>query len=159
MTNEETDPSKVFFNKLSDNEKEENKQCFEKWAKKILKMNNTVYIVGPMTGLPDYNKEGFDRAEAYLRGLDRYKFIINPWKLCPHEADLDTIIRLDLAAVMSVNELYVLKGYYGSAGATAEIAVAKWRKIKITYEYIEGPEEWSEKQVKDWVAGFRIVDK
>lgn len=120
---------------------------------------SSVYIVGPMTGLPDYNKEGFDRAEVYLRSLSRYKFIINPWKLCPHEADLDTIIRLDLAAIMSVDELYVLCGHLNSVGAMAEIAIAQWRKIKIRYEDIENPKDWSEKEIKDWLAGFRIVDE
>ena len=119
----------------------------------------SVYIVGPMTGYPDFNKEGFDRGEAYLRSLNKYKFIINPWKLCPHEADLDTIIRLDLAAVMSVNELYVLSGHLNSVGAMAEIAVATWRKMEIRYEDIENPKHWSEKEVKDWLAGFRMMDE
>ena len=119
---------------------------------------SSVYIVGPMTGLSNYNKAGFDRAESYLRKLNKYSFIINPWKLCPHEADLDTIIRLDLAAVMSVDELYVLNGWSESMGALAEIGVANWRGIKITYED-DNSKDWSDEEVKSWLAGFRMVDE
>ena len=93
----------------------------------------TIYIAGPMTGLPDFNRENFNWAAMRLKkdGWD----VKNP-------ADLGDIpgatwgdyMRLGLKSLLTCSTIYMLKGWEGSKGAKIELAVAKELGMKELYE-------------------------
>lgn len=116
----------------------------------------SIYIAGPMRGYENYNYEAFNEAEEYLESLNKYSFIVNPAKLCPSTADIQTIIRVDIAAVLSVDELFVLTGFNGSYGARAEIAVAAWRGIPIIYQETK---PMTTEEINIYLNSLRVIDE
>lgn len=84
----------------------------------------TVYIAGPMTGLPDYNYPAFNSAARRMRDFDWN--VINPAEnhdgnqALPHEEYMKT----DIPQVATADALLVLKGWEASRGASLEVAVA-----------------------------------
>jgi hypothetical protein len=82
-----------------------------------------VYISGPMTGLPNLNREAFEAAEKML---DRKKcYVANPHKI---ESPLDTYeghMAADIRELTYCDAIYLLPGWSESRGAQAEFAVAK----------------------------------
>jgi len=110
----------------------------------------TFYIAGPMRGYLKYNFPAFDAAAELIQSLG-YKAISpasidrehgfdgmsefdesNPESLrAVCKRDLDIILGLDKE---NGDGLIVLPGWEQSTGALAEVAVAKWLKLKI-YEY------------------------
>jgi len=83
-----------------------------------------VYISGPMTGIPDYNKRAFLMAEVVLR-LHDYE-VVNPWRLgeVPGWGHFD-YMRRDLAALATCDAIYMLPGWLRSRGAKVEWFVAR----------------------------------
>ena len=82
-----------------------------------------VYISGPMTGIPDYNRDAFLEAEAIFRtrGWD----VLNPWHLGEVSGwgHYDYMKR-DISAMSGCDGIYMLPGWLRSRGAKAEWFVA-----------------------------------
>ena len=104
----------------------------------------TIYIAGPMTGYPEYNFPAFDQAR---NDLERDWNVISPADMdreigfeVTHEVTpefLRDAMRRDIDAIMHVDALYALAGWENSKGASAEVALAKWRGIPVHYEIVE----------------------
>ncbi len=98
-----------------------------------------VFISGPMTGMPDWNRAEFERAERELRELGAAA-VYNPASMAPREGEsvqahewymartLNVLTRLDYAADPSrpyYDAVILLDGWWKSDGATLEQAVAE----------------------------------
>jgi hypothetical protein len=110
----------------------------------------TVYIAGPMRGIPHFNFPAFDAKKAELTGMG-YK-VISPADLdrevgIDGDTDLDHLsaeetrkvlngcILRDVHAIAErCDLLYVLKGWETSKGCAVEIALAKFLGMGIIYE-------------------------
>lgn len=90
----------------------------------------TIYISGPMTGLPEYNFPAFDAAAAALRGMG-YEVV------SPAELNRDTTLpwevylRNDIKALCDCDMVALLPGWEGSKGAHLEVHVAHRLGIRI----------------------------
>lgn len=103
----------------------------------------SIYIAGPMTGYPEFNFPAFDAAR---NNLERDWNVISPADLdraigfeVTHEVTpefLRDAMRRDINAIMDVDALYALKGWEQSKGASAEVALAKWRGIPVHFEEV-----------------------
>jgi uncharacterized protein DUF4406 len=88
-------------------------------------LNNTfkLYLVGPMTGLSEFNYPAFHRAAAQLRAAG-YE-VVNP-----AEVNVDTSIswqaamRRDVPAMLTCDAIAYLPKWFGSRGATLKIHIA-----------------------------------
>lgn len=120
-----------------------------------------VFISGPMTGLPNYNREAFEEAEELL---NRAGFtVVNPAKFGIDGLTDADIARIDLSALLSCNYIYQLEGWSYSKGASAEWSVALWAGIKtVNKEWLEWyvekegtrtivMKELAEEKKKSWV--------
>ena len=111
----------------------------------------SIYIAGPMRGIPLYNFPAFDLAAEKLfnEGWDP----VNPadldraigyypeeviegadWNTIPESLSLPTIIKKDLDALQQCDAIYMLNGWEKSKGAKAELAVALWMGIEVLFE-------------------------
>lgn len=100
----------------------------------------TIYIAGPMRGYPNYNFPAFHNAEKVLE-LD-YN-VLSPARADEldgfdasktHEftqADMMVFIRRDFEMIARADAIAVLPGWEKSTGATAEVALAKWKGIPV----------------------------
>lgn len=87
-----------------------------------------VCLIGPMTGLPDYNYPAFHAEAARLRGLGFE--VVSPAELFgpppapglarPHEV----YMRASLKALLDCDAIHCLPGWYNSKGACIEYQVA-----------------------------------
>lgn len=84
----------------------------------------TVYISGPMSGLPEYNYPAFNEAAARLRALGYT--VLNPAEGFHgnHDLPYDTYIRRDVESVLKCDMIALLDGWEGSAGSHLEVAIA-----------------------------------
>ena len=95
-----------------------------------------VFISGPMTGLPNYNREAFDEAEELLNKAGFT--VVNPAKFGIDGMSDADIARIDLSTLLSCNYIYQLEGWTYSKGASAEWNVALWAGIKtVNKEWLE----------------------
>lgn len=85
---------------------------------------SSVYLAGPMSGLPEFNYPAFTEAAAFLRSLG-YK-VFNPAENHGGRTDLDLIdyFREDLPQVMDAEGIAVLPGWQNSKGAQIEVMLA-----------------------------------
>lgn len=97
-----------------------------------LKAGATVYVAGPMTGLPDYNRAAFNRAAA--RVLARYKWVaLNPARH-PDGLEYEEYMRRGLRDVAAADAILLLPGWENSPGAKRELAAALALGKKILVE-------------------------
>lgn len=87
----------------------------------VLPRRKTLYVSGPMTGLPDFNRAAFHKATADLRarGYD----VVNPAEVdLGPEATWEDYMRIHLATITSgdVHGLAMLHGWRKSKGARLE---------------------------------------
>lgn len=75
-----------------------------------------IYISGPMTGLPNYNREAFNAAAEELK--DKYH-VINPAVL-PDGLEYDDYIDIAKILIKRCDAIYLLPGWQGSKGANIE---------------------------------------
>lgn len=90
-----------------------------------------IYIAGPMTGLPNYNREAFFRKQMSLR-LDGWT-VISPHVL-PSGLTQSNYMDICLAMVRSANAVYMLRNWEESQGAYCEYVLAKKLGMDIYYE-------------------------
>jgi len=96
----------------------------------------TIYISGPITGLPHGNREAFAMAE--LRLIEAGHDPINPHHLVsdayPVAREWIDYMRLDISAMMDADALLMLPGFAGSRGASIEFQLAVDLGIPVYHE-------------------------
>ena len=92
-----------------------------------------IYLSGPMTGLPDYNRPAFNEVAKELRAQG--KSVFNPADIGPKENIMPRAwyMRKDLEGLMSSDSIYVLPGWDTSEGARLEVAIAKELELPIIF--------------------------
>ena len=95
-------------------------------------MIDSVYISGPITGMPDLNRASFSVAEAVIayRGF----IPINPHRIVCTDCTWSGYMRADIAELVKCDYIYVLHGWWHSRGAIVELIVAKACGLKIMWE-------------------------
>lgn len=95
----------------------------------MIKPRDTVYICGPMSGLPEFNYPAFNAAEAAIR--ERYGCrVLNPARQ-PDGLEYDEYMRRGCADVVSATVVIVLPGWRKSKGAQEEMACAAIHGIRV----------------------------
>lgn len=112
----------------------------------------TIYIAGPMRGKPHFNFAAFDAARDKLSSegwnvispadIDRehgFDALTLPkshdWNDCASIGIAqEECFDRDIAAIRKSDAVYMLKGWQGSKGATAEHACAVWLGLEVIYE-------------------------
>lgn len=83
----------------------------------------TIYLAGPMTGLPDWNYPAFHKAAAELRAAGH--IVINPAEVNPDTTQpWAACLRACLAEVVKCDTIALLPGWQHSRGAKLEHHVA-----------------------------------
>lgn len=83
----------------------------------------TIYISGPMTGIPDENRPAFNEVAQALRAAGHDVF--NPAENgLPATATWAQHMRADIAALMDCDSILLLAGWQYSKGATLELVIA-----------------------------------
>ena len=89
----------------------------------------TVYIAGPMSGLPEFNYPAFDAAEVSLK--ERGYLTLNPTALEIENTDTayqqkpwDWYLRRAIRMVTEADGMALLPGWENSKGATLERTIA-----------------------------------
>ena len=96
-------------------------------------MVERIYIAGPMTGLPDFNRPAFAAAAAHLRALGLEA--INPGELHPHtHLPWSFYMRSALAAMLTCDSILLLRGWTNSRGAKMEFQIANALGMSIYHE-------------------------
>lgn len=88
------------------------------------------YIAGPMTGLPNCNREAFFIAAELLKAKGH--IVLNP-AILPDGLTQPECMQICISMLQCSNAIYMLKGWEKSKGAIAEKALA----FKIGLEIIE----------------------
>lgn len=82
-----------------------------------------IYISGPMTDVPDFNRPAFNLAAQALRTAGWAVF--NPAENgMPDEAPWAEHMRVDIAQLMRCTHVATLDGWHNSRGATLEVHIA-----------------------------------
>jgi len=98
----------------------------------------TVYIAGPMTGLPEYNFPAFNEAAEALRAQG--ETVYNPADHGLVEGALwDDYLRFDIGNLVKCESIYLLPGWSNSKGARTELKLAK--KLDIVVRFAPGAEQ------------------
>lgn len=80
-----------------------------------------VYVAGPMTGLPEFNRPAFFAAEAHLKELGAV--VVNPAVL-PDGFSHDAYMRMCIPMMMECDAVAFLPGWHQSKGARQEFTRA-----------------------------------
>jgi hypothetical protein len=90
-----------------------------------------IYIAGPMTGLPDFNRQAFYSAEAKL--LEAGHIVLSPAVL---PTGLTQLQYMDICFAMlrAADAIYMLSGWEHSPGARAENALAEKLELDIQFQ-------------------------
>ena len=90
-----------------------------------------IYIAGTMTGYDNFNRDAFNKKAKEL--ADRGYSVLNPATL-PDGLTQAQYMSICMPMVMCADEIYMLNGWSGSGGATAELALAEKLGLIITFE-------------------------
>lgn len=92
-----------------------------------------IYLSGPMTGLPDYNRPAFDRVAAKLRTTG--KTVFNPAEVGARNTIMprEWYMRRDIEGLLKSDMVYVLPNWESSTGACLEIEIAKQLELPIIF--------------------------
>lgn len=85
-----------------------------------------IYISGPISGMPDLNRDAFANAATYLRA--RGNDVVSPHEIIDHEHDgweWSDYMRDDIRALMTCDAIYMLEGWQLSKGARLERYIAQ----------------------------------
>lgn len=96
-------------------------------------MSKTVYISGPMTGMPDLNRYAFTFAEGRIvaHGMKP----VNPHTLCDPSWDWGKCMRADIAALVACDAILMLPGWERSSGAQLELHIAHRVGIEVLPDF------------------------
>lgn len=85
----------------------------------------TLYLSGPMTGLPDNNYPAFHQAAAALRAAGYT--VLNPAENTPpnDNPDWSDWMRVAIRQMLDADALAILPGWSKSSGALAEACIAR----------------------------------
>ena len=88
-------------------------------------MKSTIYLSGPMTGIPDFNYPLFHSCTAVLRSYG-YK-VFNPAEFFDGDQTLpkETYMKEDIARVLDSQIVVTLPNWETSSGAQLEVEVAR----------------------------------
>lgn len=107
-------------------------------------MKKTIYVAGPMRGLPEFNFPAFYAAETYLESMG--------WKvLSPARADnengfdekatkevtremMTEFVMRDADMLTKSDAIYLLDGWEHSRGAKGEKSIAEWIGLDVIYQ-------------------------
>jgi len=85
--------------------------------------NPPVYLAGPMSGYPDFNRPAFAASAERLRAMGF--FVLNPGTLNP-DCDYRQALSVDLMWILAHAEIVAFQeGWQASPGALAEHALAE----------------------------------
>ena len=98
--------------------------------------HRTVYIAGPMTGLPEHNYPAFNAAADHYRAQGHT--VHNPAENTP-TVRIDTMtwtdwVRLGIAQLVQCDTIVMLDGWSRSNGACLEIHIARSLNMRIRYQ-------------------------
>lgn len=97
------------------------------------KPKHRVYIAGPMTGIPYFNKPAFMKAQRTLEKLGYDP--VNPATLHTHtNKPWEFYMRAAITAMLTCDAIYCLKGFSSSRGALLELDLAVNLNLAVTYE-------------------------
>lgn len=89
-----------------------------------------LYVAGPMTGLPEFNRPAFFAAADVLTAFGFE--VVNPARHEPDSAlGWADYMRLGLADVLGVDGVAVLDGWLSSRGAWLEVTVARALEVPV----------------------------
>ena len=91
-----------------------------------------IYISGPMSKLPNYNRAAFFAAEARL--VADGHIVLNP-AYNPTGLTHDQYIHIAKAMIDVADAIYLLRGWKDSRGAIEEIAHAQPQHMKYLWEW------------------------
>lgn len=94
----------------------------------------TVYLSGPMTGLPEHNHPAFEAAAERLRSQGVQ--VISPHEITPPRVGpwtWEAHMRADLAALLTADVIVLLPGWETSRGAQLEKTVAEAIGLSVVY--------------------------
>jgi len=107
-------------------------------------MKKTIYIAGPMRGLPLCNHPAFFDAEQKLLKEGEYEEVVNPARMdkeANEEFNPRVVLNRDLSAICDkCTAIYMLNGWQKSPGAMSEYNLAKCLELEILYEANEEEE-------------------
>jgi hypothetical protein len=111
---------------------------------KVQKSRMRVYISGPMTGIPEFNRPAFIKAKCKLIALG-YD-VISPVdvgdelaeRMAPTKPNWTDYMRDDIRALVECEAIYLLDGWDKSKGATAEKRIADDLGIPSINNIIQG---------------------
>lgn len=110
------------------------------------KENNKIYIAGPMTGLPNYNFDAFDRAAKILkaRGLEPMnpadngrQWLIEHAHREPNASEYQDLLNAGRKMIRECSKIYLLQGWEKSKGALSELSYALILGLKPELEIAE----------------------
>lgn len=90
-----------------------------------------VYIAGPMTGLPEFNKSAFHAKADELR--EEGFTVLNP-AILPDGLEHHEYMQICLPMVQVSDAIYMLSGWESSKGALMEHDLAMDIGLSVTYE-------------------------
>lgn len=100
-------------------------------------MKGTLYLAGPMSGLPDFNFPAFNSKADELR--HEGWVVTNPADFPFHEGwEWHQYLRVALRAMTYCDTIYMLRGWQQSRGANLEYEVAVGLGMKVLLEQV-GP--------------------
>ncbi len=92
-----------------------------------------IYIAGPMTGLPEFNRPAFHNAATRI--LAQGNVALNPATL-PDGLSQFEYMDICLAMLRCADAIFLLNNWHLSAGARAEKALAEKLSLHILHEEI-----------------------
>lgn len=94
-------------------------------------MKKKIYIAGPMTGLPDFNKPAF---HSKAQELEQEGFtVLNPAVL-PDGLEHHEYMQICIPMVIVSDEIYMLEGWEQSKGVRMEHEHALDMGLSVTYQ-------------------------
>ncbi|EGD5857589.1 DUF4406 domain-containing protein [Salmonella enterica] len=90
---------------------------------------SVIYIAGPMTGKPDFNRTAFTMTATRLRMLGHT--VLNPAML-PDGLAYEHYLKIGFAMLRGADEIYLLDGWEESEGAKREFNLARRLRLKIS---------------------------
>ena len=89
------------------------------------------FISGAMTGIENFNREAFFKAEEELK--KKGYVVLNPATL-PDGLERECYLDIDFAMLRQADSIYMLKGWEKSKGARGELLVALMLGIDVLFE-------------------------